>query len=677
MTTNQPLAGVAGIAGPTLLQPGPTPNTSDSGQVSLNDPYISSVPGDLTNQLSSYDPTGGSGNFGATLPGMPNVAGTGSNTGTADSSFLSGLGSDLSSFLSGIPIIGSLFGGNGSGLSGLGPYAAVGALGMSEAGKARSQGEQYGQALQAEGAPFQAAAQAQLAQYNSGQLLPWQQQTITDFTTSSSQQVKQLLANSGISDSSALASQSQQIQSQAITMTGQYMNQALTNAQSLMGTAAPFLMGAVQTEMQADQNYANSVQQFMASLAQAYAYQTAGKASGGGTGTAAGGGGSSGSGISGIAKQVGGLLGGTTTIPGFSDFFNNTEQDASNIAQAGADAAIDSNWADILGNPSTAGGEAAASLGLTQDATQAINTAGLNAAMPNAQDAASLQADINNLQEPGMPGVQGAPGGSFNLGSAVSDLGSAASIYSGIEKGGVAGYGSAAVNAAKLGGNLLGNSAVSGVAGDIAAPLAVYNFVENWKSGATGKDALSGAEAGAAIGSIVPGLGTVVGGVIGGLVGAASSAFGSKDTNKEAWKGWASGGGQQAANPGKISPTGLLDVVGGLFRAGDPNFPGTAKFGNNGNKFTAALGNQIAGAISSGKISKTADYGQVYSQVVVPWIESMGNWNTNPEAKYGEATMMLSLTYNYMNGRPITWGESQGGKADFAYTPISQVQVKS
>lgn len=260
----------------------------------------------------------------------------------------------------------------------------------------------------------------------------------------------------------------------------------------------------------------------------------------------------------------------------------------------------------------------------------------------------------------------------------VGDIGMGLGVYQGIEKGGVSGYGQAATDLARLGSKagLFGDasSAVGSAAGYLAAPLAVYNFVDSWKSGATGHDALSGAEAGAAIGSIVPGIGTLIGGVIGGVVGAVSSAFGSKDKSKETWVGWANGGDTQDLS--KVDPTGLMWAVGGLWRAGDPNFAGTKNF-KDGNQFSTAMANQIASAIQSGKISATTDPDTVYSKVVQPWINGLpGGWNTNAKAGFGEQQLMRGLVTNYMKGKPITWGETQGGQPDYQYTSLASLTGK-
>lgn len=250
--------------------------------------------------------------------------------------------------------------------------------------------------------------------------------------------------------------------------------------------------------------------------------------------------------------------------------------------------------------------------------------------------------------------------------------GSALGIYSGIEKGGVTGYGQAAASAARLASSAgLASEAVGSAAGYIAAPLALYNFVDNWKAGATGHNAASGAAAGAAIGSIVPGIGTLIGGVIGGAVGAISSAFGSKDKSHEQWIGWAHGGDQQDVT--KTDPEGLMWVLGGLWRDKDPNFGATKVF-SDGNKYSTAVAGQIESAFKAGKINATTSPTDVYKKVIQPWMVSLpGGWKSTQEAAYGEQQLTLGLINNYMSGKPITWGETQGGKPEYGYTPFKQL----
>lgn len=163
--------------------------------------------------------------------------------------------------------------------------------------------------------------------------------------------------------------------------------------------------------------------------------------------------------------------------------------------------------------------DVASGLGIASGALSGTATGQTGAGLQAAQLAAK-----NNLLGANSGGINTAAGDSLD----------ALGIYSGLKQGGVAGDAGAAVSAAKLGsatGVLPG--VVGSVAGDIAAPLALYNFGKNWESGATGSDTLNGAEAGASIGSIVPGIGTAIGAAVGAVVGAASSAAGGGKPDQE------------------------------------------------------------------------------------------------------------------------------------------------
>lgn len=217
------------------------------------------------------------------------------------------------------------------------------------------------------------------------------------------------------------------------------------------------------------------------------------------------------------------------------------------------------------------------------------------------------------------------------------------SLYGGLKQGGVSGYGGAAVGALRAGSGvagLAGNQALSGMlgsaAGYVAAPLAVYNAVKNYKSGATGSDTVQGAEAGAAIGSVVPVIGTAVGAIGGAIVGALSSAFGGGQTDPENanWNNFV--GAYNKLNPtqqgqmlSQVPPSASYQLLAGVMDAKN-NSSGHAEeleqaFGKAGEgAFMSQMSSTVNSALNSGKIPKTASPQQIYSQVVVPWLKSKG-----------------------------------------------------
>jgi Domain of unknown function (DUF4329) len=166
--------------------------------------------------------------------------------------------------------------------------------------------------------------------------------------------------------------------------------------------------------------------------------------------------------------------------------------------------------------------------------------------------------------------------------------------------------------------------------GYVAAPLEVYNFVENWQSGKTGSEALQGAEAGAAVGSIIPGVGTIVGAVIGGAIGAISSAFGpgAMDPENQSWDGYASAYQKNPNSVDQATPSQNFQALAGIFDARGSNIPFYGAYGRMGeNKFTSDMLHNINNAVSTGKVAANSSAQQIYSQVVQPWITSMGGSN--------------------------------------------------
>lgn len=267
-----------------------------------------------------------------------------------------------------------------------------------------------------------------------------------------------------------------------------------------------------------------------------------------------------------------------------------------------------------LATGATAAGDIAGGLGAYQ---------GLTSGNPQQQ----AQAGINTAKL--LNGQTGFGGAGVN--SALTGANNALGIYNGIKQGGVLGYGGAGANAAQLAGNLMGNPALSAVGGYIAAPLAVYNAAKNWKSGATGSDALSGAEAGAAVGSIIPGVGTLIGGLAGGAIGALSSAFGPgrMDPENSNWNSYVPQYNQNPQVSQSLNPSQDWQLLSGMMDARH-NDPGQAeqleqKFGRMGeNTFMDQMTGQINQAAQQGKINSQSSPGQIYSQVVAPWLQSQG-----------------------------------------------------
>jgi hypothetical protein len=295
--------------------------------------------------------------------------------GSGSSSLLGDIGSGLLNTLGGSSI--------GSTIGGMAPYLAVGGIGMAQAAAGEKQDAKYSAQQQALGAPaikqsndllanynagkinstdqkvvdtgiaqgnatiksatgLSDIAKTAFANYNSGKLNAADQLTLDNNTAAAKQQVAQQLASAGITDSTILSAQYQQIDNNAIqqkqSMLNNYFNtgsaaynqwlQATTQGQQTIQDAQKFastslqnelansmaeanigigeVNTAIQTQMTTDANYAAQVSQLLGTLATAYAKQVAGRATSGGSGGGSTGSGAAGSAASTAAKAVSG-----------------------------------------------------------------------------------------------------------------------------------------------------------------------------------------------------------------------------------------------------------------------------------------------------------------------------------------------------------------------------------
>jgi hypothetical protein len=302
------------------------------------------------------------------------------------------------------------------------------------------------------------------------------------------------------------------------------------------------------------------------------------------------------------------------------------------------------------------------------------------------------RAGVNAAQLANRAGAFG-PSGTATQG--IGDVSNALGIYSGLKQGGVGGYGGAAVNAAQLGarsGAFGGASgAVGNYAGAAAIPLDLYNEIKGWQSGATGSDALGGAETGAAVGSmIMPGLGTLAGGLIGGAAGALSSAFGSGkvDPENKTFEGYTQAynkalqqGGQQAAdrvaasdqNP-YLALAGYFDLRPNQLKGQNPIYSTYGRMGEQ--KFTNDLVSQLSAAQKSGQIKPGESTAQAYNDVVAPWVNKMGTWqDSNKSAMQG---VLEQMTAQDLSGQAGQDWKAIGGDSPFAnLSPAAQAPTQA
>lgn len=198
---------------------------------------------------------------------------------------------------------------------------------------------------------------------------------------------------------------------------------------------------------------------------------------------------------------------------------------------------------------------------------------------------------------------------STGAGAAMNGLG----IYSGLQQGGWQGDTRAAASGMQLAGGLLGSSALSDAGGAMLIPLDLYNEIQSYQSGNTASDAMSGAETGAAIGSVIPVVGTAVGGIVGGALGALASAFGPGETDPETQNVQHlidyTGANAQQNNPNAAeSVQNPYLQLAGLMDERSSTLPEYQQYGRMGEqKFANDLAGQLNNAVSSGQLGMNPD----------------------------------------------------------------------
>lgn len=253
---------------------------------------------------------------------------------------------------------------------------------------------------------------------------------------------------------------------------------------------------------------------------------------------------------------------------------------------------------------------------------------------------------------------------SSTVGSLASDVTNLANIVTGIQRGGVTGYGSAAANAGMMAGRLAPMLAREGLvsagasadlqlagnaAGMLAVPLSLYQFAKSWQSGATGADALAGMQTGATIGTaVLPGIGTLVGAGIGAAAGALTSVFGGGKADMETteWNSLAGKFNQLPASQQSqimFSPSQAFINLAGTMDAKN-NSPGHSQpieqvFGRMGEaNLVSQMTQQINSQLAAGTITKNSSVNDIYNNVVAPWLASKGaSINMNERTSSGQA----------------------------------------
>lgn len=563
------------------------------------------------------------------LGGLGTV-GPGFNTGTSQpaSSSSGGITSALGDIGSGL--LGSI----GSGLSSFGSFLPEVGLGLAEANSAQSDAKAQSAQLASLGQPYVAAGNAGLApaaaaigaqntatigqdaslnsiatqafnNYQTGTLSAGDQQSLDAQIAQQKQQLRQSLGSNV--DSSVLASYDAQIDAQATTtkqnlLTQQYqvgvqaqqeVQTTFTNmfnqSISLGQTGMQPIIDAVQLAVQSDAAIADALQGLLGSVAQAYGKSIAG--SGGSGGAAAGGAAGAASSLSKLINPTKSLINNLTSGGSAGVDTSSLSGDVSSyLGGSGASSAFTSlspsagfTTSDFFG-----GGDAS-SLGLgTGDGASTFD---------------SLTSDLNFSSA----------GGEAATGSTAAAAQSGSSSATGLASTGT-GIGSSLVEGLSIAG----------------AVLSAYNEVKNWSSGATGSDALQGAETGAAIGTAVaPGIGTVIGGVIGGVVGAASSLFGGgkQSVGDAEWRAFSK---NPNVNPTSISDADMQHIFGGGYTSNingglkTLNAALAKKYGNQNSEqgqawnYNNFIKDTVSQAQKAGQITAGMSPSDIYTKIIQP-----------------------------------------------------------
>lgn len=463
-----------------------------------------------------------------------------------------------------------------------------------------------GTALESSAAPLSAIAQAAYQNYQSGTLPAADEQRLKDQVASQKQQLRQQLASAGITDSTILAGQDQQIENQAQLTRQQLLDArfatgnvaydqwltSTTQGQALQAEAAKFaatsldtmltqslnlgaegmapITQAIQLQIQSDAALSAQVNQLMGNLASAYAYQTTGgkppgAAPGGGAGAPGSAGGAAGA-VGAVANLANKAFGGGGAPAGGGGGYTSG-------LGTGATAptnAFDPNFFnpslqqpiyDAYGNPVT-------DTPAASDPFSALNDPGYFT------DTSTIQPISDPTANPSAAGGEAAtsaPAGTSspdlgNLATAASVGAGALGVYGGIKQGGAVGDTRAAVGATQLAGKAgLVSPQANKAAGELGNVLGIYSGIKQGGVAGYGGAAVNTAQLAERAGVIASD--TPIGQAIP-YVGAALSVYNayagyqSGDTGGDALRGAEAGAAVGSVIPGIGTLIGA--VVGGI-----------------------------------------------------------------------------------------------------------------
>jgi hypothetical protein len=247
-------------------------------------------------------------------------------------------------------------------------------------------------------------------------------------------------------------------------------------------------------------------------------------------------------------------------------------------------------------------------------------------------------------------------------------LSNAAGVYTGIDRGGVSGYGKAAVSGAKLA-NSLGyggstTNAIAGAAPYLGAATGFYNAhkVFNDPHVTTKSGAMAGAAAGAALGPV----GMIIGAAVGAIVGA-SNKQDPEEFTRQGYYDFINKNNVSGDTQSMVDPKQFYQSVAGEFRGKRSAYPprSSGQYGRfDEDKFIMDMGNKINSAYDSGTIKKGDSAQTIVDKVVNPWFQKdFGGYDTSLPAEWikDQKSMTLDLVSRYISGSNLDWGTLSGG----------------
>lgn len=194
-------------------------------------------------------------------------------------------------------------------------------------------------------------------------------------------------------------------------------------------------------------------------------------------------------------------------------------------------------------------------------------------------------------------------------------------------------------------------------------------------------DAEKGASVGATVGSVIPGIGTAIGAAVGAVAGAIGSLFGpAKEGQAElTWDDMVNNGYLSSKTGRQFDERYWAEAAKGMMDKGTNVFPNCGASGHtNPDCFFSKLAETIVQGYLSQTVPLTASTDQVYSSVVLPWLQSgaggLVNYSVlNPE--WIQQLMIKAGVDRYISGLPITRANMASYASDNTYQQWSEPDI--